>query len=296
MINCGGVSYASYRLVHLVEECLEYAPDLFIVMSGHNEFTEARHYADLKGATTTPDRFWYSLRTVRLMQHLSNKIHSRKPFLGDNPWQREKYVVREREEYEITLDHFAKNLDLMVNACRSHETPLILCTCPSNLLDEPPYERLLLSVPSSMAEEKFERILDRAIELEDKGKYEESLVIALKKLRDDPQSAIFHYIAGKCYYGMKRMEEARTSLMRAKDFDMYPTRARSSFNDSVRDKARKGNTYLFDAEALFLASSADGVPGNDFFIDDCHPTVEGHRLFAEGLSKISAKILRKMGE
>ena len=232
------------------------------------------------------------------MQHLSNKVHSRKPFLGENPWERERYVVREKEEYVITLDHYARNLDLMVNACRNHQTPLILCTCPSNLLDNRPYNILdnppLIALPPSVAEEEFKRLLFRARELAENGKYEESLAIAQKRLRDDPQSAIFHFVAGRCYYGLRRMKEAQKSLMKAKDIDVYPTRARSSFNDCVREKARHGETHLFDAEALFLASSAGGVPGNDLFIDDCHPRVEGHRLFAEGLSEISAKILRKM--
>ncbi|HZR45958.1 MAG TPA: SGNH/GDSL hydrolase family protein, partial [Candidatus Manganitrophaceae bacterium] len=37
VINAGGVSYASYRVAHLMEELIRYRPDLFIVYSGQNE-------------------------------------------------------------------------------------------------------------------------------------------------------------------------------------------------------------------------------------------------------------------
>jgi hypothetical protein len=42
VINCGGISYASYRLVPIMRELLEYEPDLFIIYTGHNEFLEDR--------------------------------------------------------------------------------------------------------------------------------------------------------------------------------------------------------------------------------------------------------------
>ena len=47
-INCGGMSYASYRLIPILEEVLEHDPDLIVVMTGHNEFLEDRTYGDLK--------------------------------------------------------------------------------------------------------------------------------------------------------------------------------------------------------------------------------------------------------
>ena len=38
----------SYRLLLILEKCLQYKPDLFIVCTGHNEFLEDRSYAHLK--------------------------------------------------------------------------------------------------------------------------------------------------------------------------------------------------------------------------------------------------------
>ena len=67
VINCGGVSYASYRLLKIVEEVLDYDPDLMVIATGHNEFLEDRTYKSIKNRSTVTT--WiedkvYSLRTV----------------------------------------------------------------------------------------------------------------------------------------------------------------------------------------------------------------------------------------
>ena len=40
VVNCGGISYASYRLLPILHECLQHDPDLIILCTGHNEFLE----------------------------------------------------------------------------------------------------------------------------------------------------------------------------------------------------------------------------------------------------------------
>ncbi|MGO9566986.1 MAG: hypothetical protein ACLP5H_05545, partial [Desulfomonilaceae bacterium] len=47
VINAAGVSYASYRIVPLVREALQYSPDLIVISDAHNEFLERRTYSGL---------------------------------------------------------------------------------------------------------------------------------------------------------------------------------------------------------------------------------------------------------
>ena len=63
IVNCGGISYASYRVALLMEELVEYEPDLFIIYSGNNEFLESRTYPD---QMAEPAAF---TRTRLLLQH-----------------------------------------------------------------------------------------------------------------------------------------------------------------------------------------------------------------------------------
>ena len=50
VVNCGGVSYASYRLLPIMQELMAREPDLFIFYEGHNEFLEDRTYEHIKHA------------------------------------------------------------------------------------------------------------------------------------------------------------------------------------------------------------------------------------------------------
>ncbi len=47
VINAGGVSYASYRIALLMEELIQYKPELVVVYTGHNEFLERRTYSKI---------------------------------------------------------------------------------------------------------------------------------------------------------------------------------------------------------------------------------------------------------
>lgn len=56
VINAGGVSYASYRVALLMEELIQYEPDLFIIYTGHNEFLEERTYGKIKDTPASIQR------------------------------------------------------------------------------------------------------------------------------------------------------------------------------------------------------------------------------------------------
>ncbi|MBU0673298.1 MAG: hypothetical protein KJ950_01490 [Proteobacteria bacterium] len=288
MINCGGLSYASYRLVDLVEESMQYEPDLVILMSGHNEFIEARHYKDLIDGDSITNRMWYSIRIVRLLYDLATRVQEKKPMLTGNPFETEKYIVRDELEFQYTLDHYTRNLNRMADACQKHKVPMIISTCPSNLLDQVPFRT---DPPAGMSEKEFEQLINKASTLFDAGKYEEVLALANGVLKDNPKSAGSHYIAGLCDYQTGRMDEARRHLMAAKDMDAFPKRALTSFNERVREISRQRGLPLFDAEKVFRDASKYGLPGKNLFIDDCHPVLAGHRLFAEGLLPLAARLL-----
>ena len=73
VVNCGGISYASYRLLPLMEECLQYQPDLMIVCTGHNEFLEDVTYTYLLQTPVAITRVYSLLgrfRCYRLLRSL----------------------------------------------------------------------------------------------------------------------------------------------------------------------------------------------------------------------------------
>ena len=62
VINCGGLSYASYRMLPILIEVLQYQPDLVVIDCGHNEFLEKR---DLSGWSESQSGVWLTMRFLR---------------------------------------------------------------------------------------------------------------------------------------------------------------------------------------------------------------------------------------
>ena len=55
-VNCGGLSYASYRVARILDEILHYDPDIIVIATGHNEFLEDRTYNSLKNRSSLVSR------------------------------------------------------------------------------------------------------------------------------------------------------------------------------------------------------------------------------------------------
>ena len=78
VINCGGISYASYRLVPIMREVLDYEPDLFVIYTGHNEFLEDRTYSRLKRTPKLLIRLHELLLNLRSYELANQSIQSRR--------------------------------------------------------------------------------------------------------------------------------------------------------------------------------------------------------------------------
>ena len=85
VINAGGVSYASYRAALLMEELIQYEPDLFIIYSGHNEFLEERTYGDIKDMPASVLRISAWAAHSRAATLVSNAIQGVGSWWSDPP-------------------------------------------------------------------------------------------------------------------------------------------------------------------------------------------------------------------
>ena len=290
IINCGGLAYATYRLVGIIEECLAYDPDLVIVMSGHNEFLEPRLYADLLDVKQS---FWYESRIVRLIrQWTASRMQQdfQLPRTGDekhmvlaSDYIEERFIVRDVAEYESTADHFSRNLGRMIALCRERGVPIVLCTEASNIRDWAPFQTLpggSLNVQQVRAE------LGRVNKLISEGKHTDALKAATEILQDDPGSAAFHFLAAKCLDALGRPAAAKPHYIQARDTDAFPHRSISLLNNRVRAVAKAESVPLFDAEDVLMRAARDAIPGFDLFVDQCHPNPDGHAIIAKGLQSI----------
>ncbi|MDE0736364.1 MAG: hypothetical protein OSB47_11110 [Pirellulaceae bacterium] len=294
VINCGGISYASYRLVPIMEEILSYQPDLVILYTGHNEFLEDRTYPHFKDPSLARQALYNvqsSWRTINWLRQLF--YHSPLPNdAGAAPivmptevnglldQARLQDYHRDANWHQDVVQHYEFNLQRMVQLAARAHVPLLLVNPVSNLKDCPPFK---IEPGSNLNQVDRQRVQ----QLQDAAHSAESLAIRVEKLAAavalDPQHAGIQYQLGKCYEDLEQFKKARQSFLAAKDQDVCPLRMLESMHTVLLRTASETDTPLVDARKLLESRSSAGMPGKKVLLDHVHPTIEAHQWIAEAL-------------
>jgi len=294
VVNCGGVSYATYRLAPILQEVLHYQPDLVIFCEGHNEFLEDRSYAPIKAQ---PAAVSFAVRQV-------SRLHSYN-FLRDNvmlasarkgqavlgpevdarlDWKggMEEYHRDVKWQTEV-IAHFEASLRRIVQIAADARVPLILMSPVSNLQYAPFKSEHRASLTADEVAE-FDALLKEAGEL-----YATDLPRAAELLQRaiaiDDQFAQAHFELGNCLLEQGLVSEARAELVKAKDLDICPLRMLEPMKRIIHEVAKATDTPLVDADALIAGKSRNGFPDRQWLVDHVHPSMSGHQLLADALAE-----------
>lgn len=302
VINCGGVSYASYRIVPLVEEVLQYEPDLIVLATGHNEFLEDRTYDDLKSRSAIQawlqDRL-HSLRLVGLVRGwlgpparaATGAGANHAPPAGPGPMVQTRldaasgYASYRRDPawHARVAAQFEASVRTIVARGQAARVPIVLVRLGSNLRDCPPFksEHRAGLAPEPEADWQTAFDLATAAEATDPARarqyYREAAAI-------DGQHALLSYRIARLLDRMGRPSEARPYYEQARDADICPLRINSTLERTLVAVAAATRTPLVDAAGLLAAASPDGIPGFDQYLDHVHPTISGHQRIAQALA------------
>jgi lysophospholipase L1-like esterase len=299
VVNCGGISYASYRLVPILQECCEYQPDLFIICTGHNEFLEERTYGPIKHApevVAVPHRQLSRLRTFALLRSAAFELAG-KPVASRPPTQpllKEevdalldykgglKAYHRDDEWTACVIAHYEHNLRRMIAIAKARNIPVILIQPPSNLSDCPPFKSEHCAGLSPDDRQAWNRLVQKA-----RNCYRDNLPRAVKLLNQaieiDDQYALTFYELGQCYEILGQQEDARVAYLRARELDVCPLRILEPMEQALARAARKTRTPLLNAHELLEARSPTGILGDYLLADHIHPSIEGHKIIAQEL-------------
>lgn len=295
-INAGGISYASYRVAALMEELVQYQPDLFIIYTGHNEFLEARTYAELRQSPAL-------LLEVRALLNATRTYTALTKLIDTARGTRSGEIMKENVlpgEVEALLDdsvglqayrrddsmkagvlaHFRINLDRMIDIADSVDADSMLVTPASNLRHCSPFKSerdsgLSVHQRSAWAEwmTKTRRRLSRR-------RFDKALAAVDKAIAIDPRHADSHFLRGQILYAASRFPEARRSFQVAIDEDICPLRAPSQFREAVEQVARARGVPLVRWDRVLESRAANGIVGEEFFLDHVHTTISANRLLA----------------
>lgn len=286
IINAGGISYASYRIERLVEELLEYEPDLFVIYTGHNEFLEKRTYGEL---LSTPPflRDLTSLASrMRLYSFLSDLIYERENELAtevdailDNSVGPADYR-RDDAMRDAVLEHFRISLKRMAQIGQNEGARIVFVTPASNIRDFSPFK----SEPSAGLDSarilQVGRLKQAVTERLANHDPDGAADLADQALGIDPRDAELLFHKGRALLALGKIEEARRAFMAARDEDIAPLRALTPMPDIVTDIAQENGNGFVDFARIVEDSSPDGIPGEELFLDHVHPSIDGNRMMA----------------
>ncbi|MDG2125824.1 MAG: hypothetical protein P8J87_19140, partial [Verrucomicrobiales bacterium] len=276
-INAGGVSYGTQRLIPVLDECLTYQPDLVILCTGHNEFLERQIYDQLPAPAIKIAQAIHGLHLYRALQSVfpptlpaKSPLPSEVDTLLDHPGGLESFHY-DPEWRKHVIATFDQNLNRLVDAAQTSNTPILLVHPPSNLKDCPPFKSDFTSPTTGSQKSHWQSLLAT-------HQLQESLEI-------DPLHPLAHYLIGQHYIGTGDTANALKHLTLARDHDTCPLRILSPMEQTLRAVSQKSNTPLVDAQILLAKECTATIPGSQVLVDHVHPSIRGHQLIAEHLLK-----------
>ncbi len=287
VINCGGISYASYRLIPILEECLNYEPDLFIICTGHNEFLEDRSYDDIKTIPRwleTPTYLMTKSRTVNVAAEMFGSRDHKKTVLAADADAMLDYkngiaaFHRDLKWNDAIAVHFEANVRRMVRKARAAEVPILLIQPPSNLSGIPPFK----SESGQLTVTERERVSQ--LKKTARSLYRTDLPQATKLWQQvcelDDQFATNWYELGRCLEILNRKNEAKAAFMKARDLDICPLRMTTPLVIALHQVAEMEDVAILNMHELLESQTTSGILGDNWLVDHVHPSFEGHQKIA----------------
>ncbi len=310
VINASGVSYASYRIVKLVEEFLDYDSDYFIVYMGHNEFLENRTYEKVKNLPFILRWINQKISKMRLYALGFRLVKSRETNVADN--DKTKSVLNTSIEKEVNtkldyaigpeqffrndshrkevVDHFKLSLTRMVNLAAKKGIPIILVKPASNLKDCSPFKSQW-DFSTGQDSSHILKTWEEAKLEEENGNKDKAMRLYQVLIKENVRYAELHYRLGKLFLKQKKYSLAKEHFLLAKEEDVCPLRILSPLQKVLNSFKGNSNVIFLDANDLlernFQKKYKHSILGEEFFFDHVHLRIEQHQF----LSKILISII-----
>jgi tetratricopeptide (TPR) repeat protein len=303
IINAGGVGYASYRVTRLMNELVQYQPDLFIVYSGQNEFLEQRSYGRLIELPAWLVNLNAALSGTRVYTAMSKVIAAAQ---SDSPGQaKERYSLHGEVDAILNhtigpksyhrddvlkghiMTHYRLNLRRMVRIARQADAGIMFVRPAINLRDMSPFKSEHTPGLGEQARNDWQVLYERAKSLEESGDYRGALTAYRQAMEIDDRHAGLHYRAGSSLFSLGEYGEAEKAFRRAVEEDIAPLRIVQPMQQAVVEVAAAEQVPLVDFPGILRSAYLDqyghAVFGREIFVDHVHTNMEGYRLLGLAL-------------
>ncbi len=282
----------SPKLAAMCDRLAARRPDLLLVVLGTNEMTN-RVFSGrsliprgpietLLDRGTRARRFWHlaadflhgGMGRQRSEQELSKLVKRAfqagpgKPAIGALP-------VRP-EERRLLVGRMRRSMARMVRSAREHGVRLVFAIGPYDLLGSWPW--------GLGGEARNRRRIDRLVLRfrRDLGEVDRAELESL--LAVEPEAAELCFVEGRLLHREGRFEEARASLLRARDLDPIPMHRTGEIERAIREAGRELGIPVLDLNEALSRGREDGLPDPRRFLDYGHLDLEGHAAIARWLA------------
>ncbi len=284
VINLGTTAVASFPVLGMLKEALEFDPDLVIIHTGHNEFFGAYgvNSASRGGTSVAQLKLTRFTRGLAITQALGEAFPSGDPAM--NKSLMEIMVGRSHTPWndasrEAAAGNLGANVGEMLRRCGKRGVPAIVCTLPTNERDLFPVGEDLLD---ASRRDEFRDLLEEAELLLPTDSV--AAAAMLRKAVDlQPHHARAQFLLGRALLDAGEHGPALERFIAARDLDTMPWRATSRQQDAIREAAGSAGGTLCELEEAFRDASPGGCIGWELMDDHVHPSLEGQALMADAL-------------
>jgi tetratricopeptide (TPR) repeat protein len=296
VINCGQSGFPVSEVKYLEKQTLKASPDLLVIYAGNNEFfyhRDQRFKFRMPSIAYRAKHFLEKLRIVRLLESALESDANSAPLFKLEPLAMREHAAAsfqkavtnnwDWENRGFVLSQFRSNLEAMVRMARKRGVKVILCTVAVNMRDYAPNGSRHGPGFAASRRTEWNGLVQAGKDAYARGDFHVAADYFLRAEKMDPAAAEADFFLGHSLLRQGRIQEAYQYFQAAVDHDPVRNRAGSDINAIIREVGDSMNVPVADVVEEFREKCRDGVPGDDLFLDNVHPTLEGHRIIARAV-------------
>ena len=297
VVNLGLSAVGTFVVQDFMDELLSYQPDLFIIYVGHNEFYGVY---GVGSSITVPGSPWLTRLNITLLQYRTFLMMRdayfwiRSMFVGGNSRPEslmgamvgDQTIPLHGEKYNAAREIYDDNLTRLIKTARSHNVPIVFSTLVSNWRTQKPFVSMFGQTTSTEVQTEWHRLVSSGDSLSSRGKVDEAIKDYTEATQIDSMNATAFFKLGTALYSAARYDEARPSLIRAKDLDALRFRATEEFNNDLVSICEKEHVPLARVDSAFIDASPHGILDSTLLLEHVHPNINGYFLMAKTLCQV----------
>ncbi len=253
IVNTAMPAVNSYTLLDFMDEILENEPDAIFIYGGHNEFYGALGIGSSESIGKSPALVnlilkFQKYKTVQLAQNIVYGLFS--AFKGDETAYNNTTLM-ERMVKEQSIYYKSKIYQAGLNQFKSNLEKII--------------EKANAAKIKILIGELVSNLRDQQPFISQKGIFNADSSFALARSLEKKE----------------KFEQAKKMYYQAKDYDMLRFLAPEEFNRIIQQFSKNELVSVVPLKQVFDKNSANGLVGNNLFLEHLHPNFMGYKLMAK---------------